>query len=95
MRTTQEEAAGIEIQRRFAFSRGQCAFIGLGEACKICLDEMDQEKKKLESMRQKFHEIILKSCKDVYLNGSEHHRIPGNLNLSLRGGARKWSQRIS
>ena len=57
--------------------------IGLGEACKICLDEMDQEKKKLESMRKKFHEIILKSCKDVYLNGSERHRIPGNLNLSF------------
>ena len=57
--------------------------IGLGEACKICLDEMDQEKKKLESMRKKYHEIILKRCKDVYLNGSEHHRIPGNLNLSF------------
>ena len=57
--------------------------IGLGEACKICFDEMDQETKKLEFMRKKFHDIISKSCKDVYLNGSENHRIPGNLNLSF------------
>jgi len=34
-------------------------------------------------MRKKFHDIISKSCKDVYLNGSENHRIPGNLNLSF------------
>ncbi|MDC3091341.1 IscS subfamily cysteine desulfurase [Rickettsiales bacterium] len=57
--------------------------IGLGEACKICFEEMDKEKRKLESMRKKFHDIILKNCKDVYLNGSEKHRIPGNLNLSF------------
>ena len=30
-----------------------------------------------------FYNGITKECKDVYLNGSSEHRIPGNLNLSF------------
>ena len=57
--------------------------VGLGEACKICFNEMDDEQKKLESFRKRFLDTVMKTCKDVYLNGSEVSRIPGNLNLSF------------
>ncbi len=57
--------------------------IGLGEACKICLNEMDKENAKLEHYKNKFLDGINKMCKDVFLNGCDKNRIPGNLNLSF------------
>ena len=57
--------------------------VGLGEACKICYIEMDKENERLISLKNRFFEGITKSCKDVFLNGSETNRIPGNLNISF------------
>ena len=57
--------------------------VGLGAACKICYDEMQKENNRLSKLRDMFYNGITKECKDVYLNGSSEHRIPGNLNLSF------------
>ncbi len=57
--------------------------VGLGEACKIYNEEMDKEHKLLSSFKDLMLNGIRKSCADVYLNGSEEHRVPGNLNLSF------------
>ena len=57
--------------------------VGLGEACKIYSNEMEKEHKMLTKYKDMMLEGIRKSCPDVYLNGSEHSRVPGNLNLSF------------
>ena len=57
--------------------------VGLGEACKIYLSEMNQESKKLEKLRSLMLDGIRSKCDDIYLNGSEVKRVPGNLNLSF------------
>ena len=57
--------------------------VGLGEACRICYNEMDEENKKLVYLKNKFYDGITSKCKDVYLNGSSEFRIPGNLNISF------------
>lgn len=57
--------------------------VGLGEACRIYIDEMDKEHKLLSGFKNLMLDGIRKSCADVYLNGSEEHRVPGNLNLSF------------
>lgn len=57
--------------------------VGLGEACRICLEEMSKENEKLIKLRDKFLKGITDVCKDVYLNGSKKNRIPGNLNISF------------
>lgn len=67
--------------RSGTLSPALCA--GLGEACKICFEEMKSENKKLIKLRDRFYAGITKECKDVYLNGSEKERIPGNLNISF------------
>ena len=67
--------------RSGTLSPALCA--GLGEACKICYDEMESENQKLVKLRNRFYDGIKKACKDVYLNGSEEKRIPGNLNISF------------
>ena len=57
--------------------------VGLGEACNIYSNEMEKENKILTKYKDMMLEGIRKSCPDVYLNGSEHARVPGNLNLSF------------
>ncbi len=57
--------------------------VGLGEACRIYLDEMKAENEKIKKLRNMFLDGIRKHCSDIYLNGSETHRVPGNLNLSF------------
>jgi len=67
--------------RSGTLSPALCA--GLGEACRLCHEEMDQENRRLIDLKNRFVNGIRKVCKDVYLNGSEDKRIPGNLNLSF------------
>ncbi len=57
--------------------------VGLGEACRIYSDEMENEHKTLSKLKKMMLQGIRKSCPDVYLNGSEDNRVPGNLNLSF------------
>ncbi len=57
--------------------------VGLGEACKIYSKEMDLEDKKLTKLKNLMLSGIKKECDDIYLNGSETKRVPGNLNLSF------------
>ncbi len=57
--------------------------VGLGEACRICYEEMDEENKRLISLKNRFYNGITSKCKDVFLNGSSEFRIPGNLNISF------------
>ncbi len=57
--------------------------VGLGEACRIYSEEMKQEHNTLSNLKKMMLEGIRNACPDVYLNGSENHRVPGNLNLSF------------
>ncbi len=57
--------------------------VGLGEACRIYSDEMDKEHKMLSKFKNMMLDGIRESCPDVFLNGSEESRVPGNLNLSF------------
>ena len=44
---------------------------------------MDLEDKKLNKLKNLMLSGIRKECDDIYLNGSETKRVPGNLNLSF------------
>ena len=57
--------------------------VGLGEACKICADEIDEESKRLTKLKNILLEGIQNECDDIFINGSETHRVPGNINLSF------------
>ena len=59
--------------------------VGLGMACELCRKEMDSESKRLFALRERLRTGITSKLEDVYLNGHETHRLPGNLNLSFAG----------
>ena len=57
--------------------------VGLGEACKIYYNEMEKENIRLIKLNQMFLDGIRNACPDIFVNGSEQQRVPGNLNLSF------------
>ena len=57
--------------------------VGLGEACKICADEIDEESERITKLKSILLEGIRGECDDIFINGSETDRVPGNINLSF------------
>jgi cysteine desulfurase len=60
------------------------AIVGLGKACELCSNEMNDEAKRLSGLRNKFETALLQ-LNDVYVNGSREFRLPHVTNLSFEG----------
>jgi cysteine desulfurase len=56
--------------------------VGMGEAFRIAREEMAEESKRIEALRDRLWNG-LNDMEEVYLNGDLEHRIPGNLNVSF------------
>jgi cysteine desulfurase len=57
--------------------------VGLGKACEICNQEMDQESRRIGVLRDRLRDGILLRLDEVHLNGNIEHRLPNNLSLSF------------
>jgi cysteine desulfurase len=57
--------------------------VGLGEACRICSQEMIVESERLGRLRGLLQEGIFGALDEVHLNGHPTERLPQNLNLSF------------
>jgi cysteine desulfurase len=57
--------------------------VGLGKACEIAMNEMPQESSRLAGLRHRLRDKIMGSLDEVYINGSQEHRLPHNLNVSF------------
>jgi cysteine desulfurase len=56
--------------------------VGMGEACAIAQETMEQEHKRLTELRDRFWSQI-SDMEEVHINGSVDQRYPGNLNVSF------------
>ena len=57
--------------------------VGLGKACELAFNEMEQESKYLIGLRNSLRDQIFAELDEVYINGSTEHRLPGNMNISF------------
>jgi cysteine desulfurase len=57
--------------------------VGLGEACALCNAEMAEESKRLSYLRDKLKNKLMNELDEVYVNGTQEHRLPNNLNISF------------
>jgi cysteine desulfurase len=57
--------------------------VGLGKACEICMNEMESEGKRLGALRDRLKDRIMSRLDETYVNGSQEHRLPHNLNISF------------
>ncbi len=56
--------------------------VGMGEAFRLAGEEMAAENERVLGLRQRLWDGI-KDMEEVYLNGDEHQRVAGNLNVSF------------
>jgi cysteine desulfurase len=57
--------------------------VGFGEACDICLREMDQESARLRILRDKLENALLQ-IEETVVNGNRESRLPQLSNISFR-----------
>ncbi|MBL4615969.1 MAG: IscS subfamily cysteine desulfurase [Magnetovibrio sp.] len=57
--------------------------VGLGKACELAQKEMAAEAERLHGYSQKMYEGLKERIPEIFLNGDEESRIPGNLNISF------------
>jgi cysteine desulfurase len=57
--------------------------VGLGKACELCQQEMAEEAARLSKLRDRLKESIMSRLDETFINGSETHRLPHNINISF------------
>jgi cysteine desulfurase len=57
--------------------------VGLGAACEIAQKGMAEESKRMAFLRDKLRDKLMNALDEVYINGTEEHRLPNNLNISF------------
>jgi cysteine desulfurase len=57
--------------------------VALGAACEIAQNEMEFESARIAKLKDRFWKKLKDALPEIYLNGHEKQRIPGNLNISF------------
>ena len=57
--------------------------IGLGKACELASQHMEDENTRVKALRDKLESRILKTCPDSRVNGNRHSRLPNTTNISF------------
>jgi cysteine desulfurase len=57
--------------------------VGFGKACEICLNEMEEETKRVSKLRDKLENALLQ-VEESYLNGDKEQRLPHVTNISFK-----------
>ena len=59
--------------------------VGFANASKLCIDEMENENKKLVRLRNGLSDFLFENFENAYINGHSENRLPGLVNFSLHG----------
>jgi cysteine desulfurase len=59
--------------------------VGFGEAASVASAVMDEESRRLLSLRKRLHDGLERRVGDLVVNGGVEDRLPGNLNVSFPG----------
>lgn len=76
--------AGHEGGRR-AGTENTAGIVGLGEACRLAGEGLDEETARLHNLRDRLHQGLATQVGQVYLNGHPSERLPNTLNVSFAG----------
>ncbi|OCL25815.1 cysteine desulfurase NifS [Orenia metallireducens] len=75
---------GAQERNRRATTENVPGIVGLGKACEIALNTMDEKSAKLTVLRDRLISGIEEQVDYVKLNGHRTERLPGNVNFSIR-----------
>src|SRR3989339_1649419 len=74
---------GIQENGRRAGTENVPAIVGLGKACELAKNEMEQNSKKTAAIRDRIITELPKKIEYIYLNGHPTARLPNNVNFSV------------
>jgi cysteine desulfurase len=57
--------------------------VGLGKACELAAENIEQENQRVKYLRDKLENAILQNCPQCQLNGDKDNRLPNTTNLSF------------
>jgi len=57
--------------------------VGLGKACELAAENIQEENKKVKYLRDKLEDAILEKCPNCRLNGDKKNRLPNTSNISF------------
>lgn len=76
---------GHQERNKRAGTENVAGIVGLGEACKIARENIENHMKYLTNLRDYYIDKVLKEIPNTKLNGSLEERLPGNANISFIG----------
>lgn len=60
------------------------SIVGLGKACDLAAEHMDEERTRVAAMRDRLEAGLLSSCPDTLVNGDRAKRLPNTTNISFQ-----------
>jgi len=74
---------GVQEGGRRAGTENIIGIVGMGKAAELAKLEMSQRMNKVQNLRNRLRDDILKNVSHVYVNGHPTNRLPGNLSLCI------------
>jgi cysteine desulfurase len=75
---------GQEMNRRSS-THNVPGIVGLGKAAMLASAEMEKERVRIETLRNRLFDGLKRNIEGIQLNGHPVQRLPNNLNLSIKG----------
>ena len=76
---------GHQERNKRAGTENLAEIVGFGKACEIAKNNLVNHNKYLKELRDYFISEIMKREKNIKINGSMENRLPGNMNISIKG----------
>ncbi|MEO8514063.1 MAG: aminotransferase class V-fold PLP-dependent enzyme [Ignavibacteria bacterium] len=85
VRITAQQDGGAQEKSLRAGTLNVPGIIGLGKACEISLENLENDSKRINELKNRLYNGIISAVKGVKLNGDPAKKISGNLNISIEG----------
>lgn len=59
--------------------------VGLGRACQMAKEDLQRERRRMETLRDELWELLCQAIPNLRLNGHPHYRLPNTLNVGFPG----------
>lgn len=82
---TPHQHGGHHERRLRAGTENVAGIVGLGKAVLLAQQEMEKRIEHLQKLQERFYQGLLKGVDDILLNGHPTERIPGTVNLGIKG----------
>lgn len=76
---------GHQERNKRAGTENLAEIVGFGKACEIAKNNIENHNKYLKELRDYYISELMKTEKNIKINGSMKNRLPGNMNISIKG----------